>query len=220
MNPNLRGVWEHMRELGLAALSHACYHAHLRSPDNSSWWELSLVQAAHAGELLIKARIAQEHPLLIFEQLPRSPQATSSLLELEDLFRKGRTITWSELPDRLWATTGIVLPAVERFREFGELRNCVQHFAVPSKVPTDALQFIFEVLDPFLNDCWGLFAIDYNEDYEPYVYLAGALVGREIMFRVSREAAACAEHWDVDWKSVKPAYATEMKRRIAAALIS
>ncbi len=44
------------------------------------------------------------------------------------------------------------------------------------------------------------------------------MADRDITFLVSREAAECAEHWDVDWKSVKPAYAKEMKRRIAAAL--
>src|SRR4051812_23096465 len=106
MNPNLRGIWQHMRNLGLGALAHANYHAAYLSIDNDRWPELSILQAAHAAELLIKARIAQEHPLLIFDHLPKSANSAGGLLDLEDLFRQGRTIQWSDLPERLWASTG------------------------------------------------------------------------------------------------------------------
>lgn len=58
-------VHEHMRGLGLGALAHANWHANRKSLENKYWSELSVLQASHAGELLIKARIAQEHPLLI-----------------------------------------------------------------------------------------------------------------------------------------------------------
>ena len=37
---------------------------------NDHWPELSVLQAAHAAEFLVKARIAEEHPLLVFERLP------------------------------------------------------------------------------------------------------------------------------------------------------
>ena len=169
MNPALKGVWEHMRDLGLGALAHANRHAAYAAMENPRWPELSVLQAAHAAELLIKARIAQEHPLLIFEHLPRSSQASAARLDLEDLFKQGRTFQWSDLPERLWAATGLLLPGKERFDAFGKLRNGIQHFApVPDgDAGEETLRFVFEVIDPFIHDCWGLFAVDYDEDYEP-----------------------------------------------------
>ena len=69
-NFNPESISKHMLSLGLGALAHANYHAHLYSVENDKWSELSVLQAGHAAEILIKARISQEHPLLIFEQLP------------------------------------------------------------------------------------------------------------------------------------------------------
>lgn len=166
MNPALNGVWEHMRDLGLGALAHANRHAAYAAMENPSWPELSVVQAAHAAELLIKARIAQEHPLLIFETLPRSTQAAGAHLDLEDLFKQGRTVQWSDLPERLWAATGMSLSNKARFDSFGKLRNGIQHFAPAPGIETgeETLRFVFDVIDPFVHQSWRLFAVDYDED--------------------------------------------------------
>lgn len=219
MNPNLQGVWEHMQDLGLGALAHANRHAAYAAMENVRWPDLSVLQAAHAAELLIKARIAQEHPLLIFDQLPRSTQAAGPNLDLDVLFISGRTVQWSDLPERLWASTGLMLPNRKRYDAFGRLRNGLQHFAPAHKVDPaeETLRFVFEVIDPFINRCWGLFAIDYDEDYEPYVYFIHALVSREVLFLVSPDAAASYEHWDVDWNAVSTAYKTEMQKRVLVA---
>ncbi len=216
MNPALQGIWEHMRDLGLGALAHANRHAAYTDMVHNRWSELSVLQAAHAAEILIKARIAQEHPLLIFDQLPRSTQTTGSLLNLEDLFKSGRTVQWSDLPDRLWAATGIKIPNRARYDSFGKLRNGLQHFGpTPGFDPgTETLEFVFDVIDPFINQCWGLYAIDYDEDSEEYIYLAGILVGREIPFLVSPGAAAEFENWDVDWSSVDPSYKLKIEQRV------
>src|SRR5437588_8675888 len=107
--------------VGIGCLAHANRHAAYHG-DNPSWPELSVLQAAHAAELLIKARIAQEHPLLIFEQLPRFKQASGARLDLEDLFKQGRTFQWADLPDRLWAATGLSIPDKATFDTFGKLR--------------------------------------------------------------------------------------------------
>ena len=220
MNPALRGIWEHMCHLGLGALAHANRHSAYAPIDNTSWHELAVIQAAHAAELLIKARIAQEHPLLIFEHLPRSSQAVGVHLDFEDLFSQGRTFQWSDLPDRLWAATGVSIPNKERFESFGKLRNGIQHFGPPPgrDAGDETLRFVFEVIDPFINDCWGLFAIDYDEDDEPYVYFVHAVVMREIRFLVSPEAAATFEDWDVDWSKVSSEYKTDMEARVQEAL--
>ena len=220
MNPALRGVWEHMCNLGLGALAHANRHSAYAAIENQSWHELAVLQAAHAAELLIKARIAQEHPLLIFEHLPRSAQAVGAHLDLEDLFSQGRTFQWSDLPERLWAATGIILPNRERYDRFGKIRNAIQHFGPhPGVDPTDeTLRFVFEVIDPFINDCWGLFAVDYDEDDSPYVYFVFALVHREIKFLVSPEAAATFDGWEVDWSTVSEEYRNEMHSRVKQGL--
>ncbi len=218
MNPLLRGTWENIRELGLAALAHANRHAAYMSWENSRWSDLSVLRAAHAAELIIKARIAQEHPLLIFDQLPRSTQAEGSIMELTDLFRSGRTIQWNELPDRLWASTGLHIPQRAQFDSFGRLRNGIQHFGPSDGDPAQAtLEFIFSVVDPFINQCWGLHAIDFDEDHVPYIYLVGTLVRRKILFLVSPAAAETFEEWDVDWDEVEQSYGKEILRRVNAA---
>jgi hypothetical protein len=215
VNPVLKDVWQHMLDLGLGALAHANRHAAYSAMENPRWPELSVLQAAHAAELIVKARIAQEHPLLIFENLPRSTQAAGPHLDLEDLFKQGRTLQWSDLPERLWAATGIALPNRDVYDTFGRLRNGLQHFAPASgrHASDDTLQFVFQVIDPFIHDCWDLYAIDYDEDSEPYVYFTCALVSREIPFLVSPEAAAHFDSWDVDWFSVSPKYKSLMHDR-------
>ncbi len=178
-----------------------------------------MLQAAHAAELLIKARIAQEHPLLIFEHLPRSTQTAAARLDLEDLFRQGRTLQWADLPERLWAATGIKIPNKDAFDAFGKLRNGVQHFApAPGcDAAEETLRFVFGVIDPFIHEAWGLFAIDWDEDDDPYVYLVGPIVHREIEFLVSPDAASRFDDWAVDWSTVSSRYRSEMHRRVEAA---
>ena len=97
VNPALSDVWTHMRDLGLGALAHANRHAAYAAMENKRWPELSVLQAAHAAELLIKARIAEEHPLLVFEKLPRSIKSAGQMLDVQDLFRYGRTLQWPDL---------------------------------------------------------------------------------------------------------------------------
>lgn len=221
MNPTFAEIADHMRGLGLGALAHANWHANYMSFENDYWPELSVLQAAHAAELLIKSRIAQEHPLLIFEQLPRSPDADSPPeIDLAQLVARGRTIQYTDLPDRLWAAAGVRVPDVAQYQEFGRLRNAIQHFVPPPQAqPSEqTIRFIYGVLDRFISECWGLFAIDYNEDYEPYVYLMENLIRRGILFRVSPNAAADAKHLNAKWPEADSGYRTEMEQRIAAAL--
>ena len=215
MNSNLEGIWEHMRELGLGALAHANRHAAYSSLENSRWPELSVLQAAHAAEILLKARIAQEHPLLIFETLPK-PTKDCGLLDMKELFEKGKTVDWSDLPARLWATTGIKLENENLYREFGKLRNGIQHFSLPTNVDPayETLKFIYGIIDPFINKCWGLYAVDYDEDYEPYIYFLSALISDNILFLPSPESVACFDDWDVDWSKANDEYKKELMSRI------
>lgn len=149
MNEQLKPISEHMLSLGLGALAHTNWHSNYMSFENDRWPELSVLQAAHAAEILIKARISEEHPLLIFEELPSSKQANASNLELRHLIEKGRTFQYADLPDRLWATTGIQLPALETYKKFGLLRNTIQHFAPPTQqdFSQETIEFVFKVID-------------------------------------------------------------------------
>jgi len=110
----------------------------------------------------------------------------------------------------------VSLPNVPLFENFGKLRNGIQHFA-PDPGPDSAdqtLRFVFGVIDPFINECWGLFAIDFEEELnEPYAYLIEALVRRQILFLVSPRAAIEFDSWDVDWKRVSKKYRHEMHLR-------
>lgn len=201
MNAALEGIAAHMKELGLNALKHAIWHAHIDSEINPMWSELSVIQAAHAAEILIKARIAEEHPLLIFDQLPKSEKSNSTQLEFGDLIENGKTFQYSDLSDRLWACTGIQLENSRHFKDFGKLRNSIQHFASPlvDDLSIEVLKYIFSTIDPFINKCWGLFAIDFNEDYEPYLYLVPILIENQIPFLVSSGVARESSKYQFEW---------------------
>ncbi len=185
MQKELNQVHEHMIRLGRAALSHANYHSCFYSFEGEMWDEMSVLQAAHAAEIFIKARIAQEHPLLIFEKMPRSNKAELGTLSFKDLVRSAKTFSYLDLPERLWAATGIQLPNLELYRSFGQLRNTIQHFTVPDEWPCNTKTFIYEVIDPFINQCWGLYAIDHHEDTDGCHNIVDVLISNEIPFLVS-----------------------------------
>ncbi|WP_129577800.1 MULTISPECIES: hypothetical protein [Sorangium] len=221
MNPALRGVAEHMKNLGLGALTHALRLSLYSTPENPSWGDLSVLHAAHAAEILIKSRLAAEHPLLIFTQIPKSTQTAGALLDFEDLFERGQTLDFQDLPERLWAATGIRLSRVDVFVKFGKLRNAIQHFAPPTVNPSArTLEFVFHVLDPFIFETWGLYAIDFNEEFgDHYEHIFDSLVRNNIRPLISPDAARA---WSsLDYKPGKDApagYANWFKSSMKAAL--
>lgn len=219
MHQELKNVPQDMLKLGIAALAHANWHANFHSFENDKWSELSVLQAAHAAEILIKARIAEEHPLLIFEQIPRSTQVHSDALDFNALVQKAKTIQYSDLPERLWATTGIKLPNLELFKKFGMLRNSIQHFAIPHDFECSTTDFIYGVIDPFINECWGLYAIDYHEDSEPYEYIVSTMLANEIEFLVSPECSRNLKDVSLSWPKSK-SYIKLMKNRFELALVN
>lgn len=220
--PSLEGVGEHMLQLGLAALAHANWHAAFISPENDYWSELSVIQAAHAAEIIIKARIATEHPLLIFEQLPKQSGASANELSMSHLLESGRTYQFSDLPDRLWATTGISLEKTDVFRSFGKLRNQIQHFTHPDEndLSQRTLAFVFGVIDPFINRCWGLHAVDFCEDYAGHEYFVPTLIRSGIPFLVS---PTLAEGWDQiekEWPDNSSDFKTAIEAQVSLAKAS
>jgi hypothetical protein len=189
MHEELRGVSEHMRNLGLAALAHAMQHTIFYSFDNKFWGDLAILQAAHSAEILIKACIAEQHPLLIFTELPKSTKVGNKLLNLQALIESGKTIQYQDLPERLWASTGYKIKNLDLYKSFGKLRNSIQHFASPEarNLMRENLEFIFGVIDPLIHDFWGLYAMNFIEDPDGYEYVLHALIQNEISFLYPEE---------------------------------
>lgn len=216
MDNDLREIWRHMLGLGMGALAHAIQNSAFNTIDNPRKHELSVLHAAHAAEIILKARIAQEHPLLIFEQVPGPGQ--NHLLSLDDLLQRGRSVQYADLPDRLWAATGLRLRNTKLYDSFGKLRNMIQHFAAPKRKDLDreTLNFIFGVIDPFIYTCWGLHAIDYNED-TTLEYVILGLFHHRIPFLVSPRAAS---EWPDRYGGIDGAprpYREVMRRRLRQA---
>jgi hypothetical protein len=163
VHPDTKQVAEHMKDFGFHILGRAISDAIFDELLSPFAHILSIVHAAHGAEILIKARIAQEHPLLVFSSYPKS-KTTSSLLTIKELFEHGKTLTYSELPEVLWATTGYRIYNLADFQKFGALRNGLVHFAAPNfNAADETLRFAFEVLDPIVRDFWNESFVKHSE---------------------------------------------------------
>lgn len=160
-------------------------HAGFMDPGNEHWPLMSVLNAAHAGELFIKAIIATEHPLLIFKDVPGLDDSTSTDLDLSTLLKRGRTHDFEKLPQVLWATTGIRIPDPVCYEKLRKVRNSVQHFCPPEDEDPSAvaLEFIYQIIDPLIRDSFDLYAIEHHEDHHiGYDYLVGTLLRCGIRF--------------------------------------
>lgn len=155
MHPDLRGISEDMKQFALAVLSRAAYDLTFSTNMHPYASAMAIGEAGQGAELAIKARIAEEHPLLLFATLPKSKSA-SGMLTVDELLEHGRTVQFSELPELLWATTGFRMERVEQFQHFGLLRNACVHFALPpsGNWHSETLRFLFEVVDPIVQHFW------------------------------------------------------------------
>ena len=191
MDEKLELVHEHMISLGGDVLAHANWLANFSPSENEHWPQLSVLQAAHAAEMFLKARIAQEDPLLLFEQLsPLNTQESEAVLSFEYLLEQGRTVRYSELPDRLWKVARVRLDRADLFEQFSHLRNAIQHFSSPHGCDFSQRtnEFIYGVVDPFINQCWGLFAVDFCDDSAGSEYLT-------LIAKSSKHENAKQPHW-------------------------
>ncbi|MBD1869832.1 hypothetical protein H6F95_21515 [Cyanobacteria bacterium FACHB-471] len=177
MDATLSNVAENMLFLGRATLAHAIdmltfHNSAARYNRVEQRDSIAVLTAAHAAEILVKSRIAQEHPLLIFKEIPKRSRASENSLTLSQLMEDGRTLMFSELPDRLWAVSGYDLPSQETYQSFGKLRNTIQHFGRPDRNLTDeTIKFIFTVIQPFLWEHWNLLAIEHFDDPDGHEYV-------------------------------------------------
>lgn len=129
---------------------------------------MCVAHVAHAAEILLKARIAQEHPLLIFSKLPKAND--DHALTLINLLENGRTFSYEELPNQLWAVTGIKIEHLEEYRNFGRLRNQVIHFSMANSKKLDllTLDYSLKILDPLVESFWKKSVIDFIKNDPQY----------------------------------------------------
>jgi len=170
-----------MKEFGLSLLGRAIHDATYNETCRPFAHASTITLAAQAAEILIKARIAEEHPLLIFSKLPSQSSAQDSLT-IADLFEYGKSYAYEELPNLLWATTSFRIDKLEEYKNFGRLRNRIMHFAVPDiELADETLRFSINVLEPLIEKFWDETAIRYAEDWDDVIvsegYFKDRLVG-------------------------------------------
>ncbi len=135
--------------------------------DNPYSQAMGLVHVANGFEILIKSKIVEEHPLLVFAKIPKESNLKDGNIKFEDLIEHGQTILYSELPERLWATTGYKIEPIALYNEFGKIRNQIIHFAVPKISLSDiTINFTFQIIDKAINDWWDTTILEYAQDYD------------------------------------------------------
>lgn len=165
---------EHMKEFGLHLIGEGIKNSVITPIFQPYLHAISLCNVAHGTEIILKARIAEEYPLLIFDKIPKMEAVNSEKLEFLDLLEKGNTISFFELPDRLWASTGFRINNLNKYRDFGRLRNQIIHFAALNleNLAEITLRFTFEVIEPAINHFWNESVITYTyDDQESELYV-------------------------------------------------
>lgn len=190
MNGLLKEIPDRILELAKGALSQANMHSTFADPGNEHWSFICVLNAAHAGELFMKAAIAREHPLLIFKDLFALDDGQAAEIDLANLIKRGKTHDFEKLPQVLWAVSGIRLPNRDCFERLRKARNAIQHFCSPDNDDFRqlSLEFIYTIIDPFIRSAYGLFAINFHEDHNVgYDYLVERVVSSQLKFSMPKD---------------------------------
>jgi len=159
-----------MRDFGLAMIAKGVVSATYSESDNPYSHAMGLVQVANGSEILIKSKIVAEHPLLVFNKVPKETHLADGNIKFQDLIEHGQTIMYSELPDRLWATTGYKIEPLNLYNDFGRVRNQIIHFAIPDVSLSDLiLKYTFKIIEKAINEWWDATILDYITDYDDVV---------------------------------------------------
>jgi len=159
-----------MRDFGLSMVAKGVVNATFSEYGEPYSHAMGLVQVANGFEILIKSKIVEEHPLLVFTKIPKEANLLDGNIKMEDLIEHGQTIMYSELPDRLWATTGYKIEPIELYNKFGRIRNQIIHFAIPAISLSDfTLEFTFKIIEKAINSWWDTTILEYAPDYDEVV---------------------------------------------------
>jgi len=168
------------------ALTQANTHAIFNGPGVEHWANMSILDSAHAGELFLKAVIAQAHPLLIFRDLFSLDKSAQEPLDIKHVIEHGRTYNLEHLPKLLWVVHGERLPDLDSFEKLRKARNAIQHFCAPDiDRPGDlSLTFLYRNIDPLIKRHFSVDAVNFIEPDE-IGYLVERLVRLELPFSSS-----------------------------------
>lgn len=156
-----------MRDFGLSMVAKGVVNATFSEAGVPYSHAMGLVQVANGFEILIKSKIVEEHPLLVFNKVPKETNLSDGNIKMEDLLEHGQTIMYSELPDRLWATTGYKIHPIELYNKFGRVRNQIIHFAIPEISLSDfTLEYAFKIIEKAVNSWWNTTILDYAQEHD------------------------------------------------------
>jgi hypothetical protein len=164
-----------MRDFGLSMVAKGVVNATFSELGDPYAHAMGVVHVVNGFEILIKAKIVEEHPLLIFTKIPNDSHIKDGDIKINDLLEYGQTIMYSELPDRLWATTGYKITDLDLYKKFGKIRNQIIHFSVPHE-PLDelTLKYAYTVVETAVNEWWDTtiveYALDYDEAYCEHIF--------------------------------------------------
>jgi hypothetical protein len=215
MHEGLKDIPDRILDVAIGALTqHAVYY----NPGMDHWDHMSVLNAALAGELFLKAIIAKEHPLLIFRDLFQLDDPSNHDLKLEHIIEKCRTYNFEHLPKLLWVSTGGRLPDMESFEGLRKARNAIQHFCSPAEggdLRSLALEFLYKNIDPLINKHFNLCAIEYHED-EWYDYVVSCLIRHELFFSIPDKFVISEIDLNEELAVSSPQYRDELTRRLSA----
>jgi hypothetical protein len=220
MHSALKDVPNRILNVAIGALTQANSHAVYYDPGMDHWDHMSVLNAALAGELFLKANIAKEHPLLIFRDLFQLDDPSNYDLKIEYLIEKGRTHNFEHLPKLLWVSTGERLPDIDSFERLRKARNALQHFCSPGAMldlRRLALEFLYNNIDPLINRHFDLFAIEYHEDVSVgYDYVVRCLIMNELLFSIPDKFRLTEIDLNDELSNSSIKYRNEIKSRLAA----
>ncbi len=166
-----KGISFTMRNFGLSMIAKGLLVA-LKKDDLPYIHAMGIINITNGFEILIKAKIVEEHPLLIFDKITKNEKETEQELEFNYLLENGRTIEYSKLPYQLWATTNYKINNKELYKEVGFLRNQIIHFHIPIKVSLidKILKYVFDIIEPCINDWWDRTVFKYVKVFDRNSY--------------------------------------------------
>ncbi|KMK66813.1 hypothetical protein [Puniceibacterium sp. IMCC21224] len=166
------------------ALKSANHHATYFDYSLDHYGTASILDAARAGELLFKATIAKQHPLLIFRDIFSLKLIGEPGPDLDSLIASAKTHDFSVLPNILWLVTGEKISDPEIFELVRARRNALQHFfhhdtwdSFAESSRFLAFKFIYRNLDPILFSKFGMCAIEnFEHQADGYEYTVHSLL--------------------------------------------
>lgn len=185
MKQNSESVWIDMRQFACKRIAYAMNLYFFIEGD-----EMTLFAAPHialCAQLIIMARIVQEHPVLVFDSIPTINILKTTRKTL-DLFDYGAPKHYQDLPEALWIATGYEMRDREHFLKFCHLCQPLSLFRQDTGNLSDATtDFVFEVIDPMLDDFWQMsicsYLADENEEFFDRGHLDCITKGLEITKR-------------------------------------